>query len=145
MSAADLEALWEALHNGTLPEVLAIVEELDDPEALAIVGELTRAEISCRQTIARRRKALRIWRNGRLNEWLELIDSLSLDAVRMGAYYARELRDDPDRWRMLGSLHADLARAKYAAALFGVEDEARWAALWLAERRGELITPEELR
>lgn len=143
-AGGDVYALVMAVERCGFHEALAVVAEL---AGVSVDGMPTidRREIERRQTIERRREALRRWRNERLRQWNNLIARLSRDADLLGAWYATpERRGDPDRWRILGSVHDDLARAEYVAALLSIEDEERWAALWLAEHDGELLTPEDL-
>jgi hypothetical protein len=143
-AGGDVFDLVMALRGCGFREALAVIAEL---AGLAVAGlpRIDRAEIARRETIARRRAALRRWRVERLRQFLNLVGDLGRDADQLGAYYAeRERRDDPDRWRLLGALHWDLTRAEYMAALLSTTDEGKWAELWLAEQRGELLTPGDL-
>jgi integrase len=104
--------------GGDIFELVRLAYGCDFPRAVAIVAELAgvdiegaprleRRDVERRQTIQRRREALRRWRDGRLSEWLLIIGNLDADARRLGLYLGDPERcTDADRWRLLASLHA---------------------------------------
>jgi hypothetical protein len=110
---------------------------------------LGRAEVERQKTLARRRAALRRWRDARLIEWLGIIGHLANDEQRLLARYLDQARDqdDPDShgWQLLASLHGDLETAECLVAALSVNDETAWASLWLLERRGGIELPDEIR
>jgi hypothetical protein len=140
--------LVTALTGTAFGEALRIVVRL---AGLPVAG-LPRAEtakLERRAKIQRRRQALRLWRNTRLTEWLTLIGNLDRESRLLTPRYMDRARDeqnsDAEGWRLLASLHTDLQTAEVTAAELSVQDEEQWAELWLAEQRGELLKPEELR
>lgn len=143
-AGGDVYALVMSVHRCGFREALAVVADL---AGVGVDGlpTIDRGELERREKITRRREALRRWRGERLGAFLDLVGTLGRDADRLGVWYAApERRGDPERWRLLGSLHWDLTRAEYMAALLSTEDEAKWAELWLAEQRGDLLRPEDL-
>jgi CHC2 zinc finger len=139
--------------------VLALRRCTSFPEAVAVVATLAgigvdglpridTADVERRQKIQRRRQALRRWRDLRLGEWLTLIGNLTREAETLARWYldraGDEANPDGEGWTLLASLHGDLQTAEVMAATLSVDDEQEWARLWLGERRGLVVRPQEL-
>jgi hypothetical protein len=144
----DVFALVQALEHCAFGAAVAHVALL---AGLPVDGlpRLNAAEVERQRMLARRRAALRRWRDARLGEWLGLIGHLVHDEQRLLARYMDSARDqddpDADGWRLLASLYADLEAAMRLVAELSVDNERAWASLWLLEQRGRIATPDELR
>lgn len=137
-AGGDALALARALGGGTFLEAVTAVARIAgiDPGGLPVLSSI---DVARRAKIARRRRALRRWRDRRRLELAGDLCELDRDAELLSRLLIR-FRAEGDAsscerlWDLFEATCTQRDEAEWIACRLDDDDESEWARLWLSER-----------